>query len=381
MASDFPLNLWDMERMYEGVYGVLEFFAVVCEEGWGKEVLGQWEGVGELVTLVRELEGGIPRMGGVGAQYGGVGFAPDARRTVLPLRASSADARVPVRHSSTDFEARSPELDTRLPPLLATLPTQHQNQAFSPTSPLPSPYPTTNNVSYNAQAPPPPQQPEADEPSDFEWRNLKKLTVLVLSSLLWKNPLVQQQVRQHGGLEALIGCCRVDEHNPYIREHAIMCLRFAVEGCPENRAVLEGLSGARRERGRQASAYGMGFGEAEVPREVLDTNGYETFMDGKGQVGLRRKESQYQSTHPSSAYGAKEREQERAFQQVQSVVPSNGLPQPLLTAEKAAELMQSALRELPLGLGGSRDGVSREVMERLEGAFEGVEEVLGCVRR
>ena len=29
---------------------------------------------------------------------------------------------------------------------------------------------------------------------------------------------------------------------------------------------------------------------AVVPSEVLDQHGYETFMDAKGQVGLRRKE-------------------------------------------------------------------------------------------
>ena len=31
-SEDFPLNLWDMERMYEGVYQVLEFFAGIVEE-------------------------------------------------------------------------------------------------------------------------------------------------------------------------------------------------------------------------------------------------------------------------------------------------------------------------------------------------------------
>lgn len=74
----------------------------------------------------------------------------------------------------------------------------------------------------------------ADEPSDFEWRNLKKLAVLVLSSLVWKNKQVQDQIRPLGGIEAVLNCCSYDEHNPYIREHAIMCLRFLMEGNKEN---------------------------------------------------------------------------------------------------------------------------------------------------
>ena len=38
--EDFPLNLWDMERMYEGVYQYLEFFAILTEhETWKERTL------------------------------------------------------------------------------------------------------------------------------------------------------------------------------------------------------------------------------------------------------------------------------------------------------------------------------------------------------
>ena len=34
---------------------------------------------------------------------------------------------------------------------------------------------------------------------------------------------------------------------------------------------------------------GKGKDRIEVPKEVLDMRGYETFVDGKGQVQLRKK--------------------------------------------------------------------------------------------
>ncbi|KAK6441536.1 hypothetical protein LTR95_002236 [Oleoguttula sp. CCFEE 5521] len=383
LPSDFPLNLWDMERMYEGVYGVLEFFAVVCEEGWGKEVLAGWEAASELVTLVRELEEGIPKLGlqGTLSLGGADGFGSEAlsrRRVSMPQRAASADGRLLSSHAqylpdSNRFSVQD-ELNARagiLPPLPPPLQTHalqpSQSQIFEPTTPLA--YPEDNA--------------EADEPSDFEWRNLKKLTVLVLSSLIWKNRNVQTQVRLHGGLEALVGCCKHDEHNPYIREHAIMCLRFAVEGCPENRARLEEL--AQRSRGRGSEGLprallpgtpGTGghpvsfptYPDLHVPREVLDTNGYETFMDGKGQVGLRRKEP-VQTSQAAQAIA-------KASTAVSKVRSSAAM-----TAEKAAELMQSALRDLPLGGDLVSERQKAEALAKLDRAFESTERVLGGVAR
>ncbi|KAJ8107316.1 hypothetical protein OPT61_g8952 [Boeremia exigua] len=144
----------------------------------------------------------------------------------------------------------------------------------------------------------------ADEPSDFEWRNLKKLAVLVLSSLVWKNTLVQNQIRPLGGIEAVLNCCSFDEHNPYIREHAIMCLRFLMEGNRDNQDRIRALEQYNQARDGakgatpveqslsrkmdEAGATGVPV-NVKVPDEVLDQQGYETYMDGKGQVMLRKR--------------------------------------------------------------------------------------------
>lgn len=230
-AEDFPLNLWDVERVYEGVYQYLEFFAVLTEiDGW-KRLLVKWEITFELIALLRELENAVPK------------------------------GQLSTRNTATNT-----------PISTGNEPTSRSNQSKPVSVERPfdrnPPSPTTTSTVQNSPVP-----PGVDNPEEFEWRNLKKLVVLVLSSLVWKSPVVQNQVRNHGGVELILQCCNYDSHNPYIREHAIMCLRFLLEGNEENQKIVKELEAKQ-----------------VVPSEVLDQRGYETFIDSKGKVGLRRKD-------------------------------------------------------------------------------------------
>ncbi|EME89366.1 uncharacterized protein MYCFIDRAFT_127594 [Pseudocercospora fijiensis CIRAD86] len=343
--EDFPLNLWDMERMYEGVYQYLEFFAVLTEEGVWKGILGEWEMASELVTLLRELEGGIPKVGAVIPQI------PRRPRLKPPSPAPVAIER------PFDIDERDPTL----PPL----PQQRTNNSLYEAD-TPLAYPEEAQIPVGNDL-----QHDQDEPSDFEWRNLKKLTVLVLSSLIWKNRTVQDQVRRYGGLEALVSCCRTDEHNPYIREHAIMCLRFAVEGCEENARMIKSMAAQQTQKALEGGSVTLGPAE-DVPREVLDANGYETFVDPKGQVGLRRKEGVY---YPSSQHGQVATSASSGMSNAGVLKPR--LSSTKLTAERAAELMSSALSSLPLGDKLVTDKQKAEALAKLDRAFETTEKVLG----
>ena len=421
--EDFPLNLWDMERMYEGVYQYLEFFAVLTEEqprqnegdveeegeedtfSW-KKILAEWEMASELVTLLRELEDGIPKLGAL----------PPVQQ--VPRRISSHPAPPPSNPTQRSLSADaaiqpvSVERPFDLSPDPTTTTTHHP--IFEPETPLAyppsSPPPTTSHLDPTTPSDLP-QHHDQDEPSDFEWRNLKKLTVLVLSSLLFKNAVVQRQVRESGGLEALVKCCERDEHNPFIREHAIMCLRFAVEGDEGCRGVVQRMA----ERGRGALEGGSvtlapttedvgagdrdGDGAVAVPKEVLDTEGYETFMDGKGQVGLRRKVEEVLTSNtnngnrPAAAVPVQPGAAPTTTTTTSSSISGRGVPEaPLpslpppppprltttkMTAEKAAELMQNALRDLPLGDKLVTDRQKAEALARLDRAFESTEKALG----
>lgn len=238
--DDFPLNLWDMERVYEGVYQFLEFFAVLTESEDWKGRLVQWEIVSELVTLLRELDASIPK-----APLGSL---------------HSTSANMEATSSAAAGESQSPQTQT-IPPVAVERP--YDQVALDPT---PQPDYADGGASETASA-------TNQAASEFEWRNLKKLVVLVLSSLVWKSTKVQNQIRQYGGVEMILACCNFDANNPYIREHAIMCLRFLLESNKENQDIVRALEPKR-----------------VVPDEILDTRAYETYIDDKGKVCLRAKD-------------------------------------------------------------------------------------------
>lgn len=229
LPEDFPLNLWDMERVYEGVYQFLEFFAVLTENNDWKTLLVKWEIVYDLVTLIKELEASIPK----------------GQLSQLNLGRNSP---------SRDQQSASPG------PIAVERP-------YDPSDPDP----TDGGTASRPESP-----PITEDPSEFEWRNLKKLVVLVLSSLVWKCPEVQDQIRKHGGVETILSCTNFDAHNPYIKEHAVMCLKFLLEGNRENQKLIEDL-------------------EAREVRDdggMLEQRGLEAVIDKTGRLALRPRDAQ-----------------------------------------------------------------------------------------
>ncbi|KAL6714464.1 hypothetical protein ACLMJK_007888 [Lecanora helva] len=217
LPEDFPLNLWDMERVYEGVYQFLEFFAVLTEAEKWKDLLVNWEIVNELVTLLRELEASIPK-------------AP----VNVPQTVAEAHRQAATQQQSDHQQRTSqPQPASNTPAPVAV----ERPFDVAPTTDgsfaAPSPLSQTDSQDQ--------VEIDAADPSDFEWRNLKKLVILVLSSLVWKSPLVQKQIRQFGGVEMVLACCTYDGNNPYIREHAVMCLRFLLENSEENKALVRSM--------------------------------------------------------------------------------------------------------------------------------------------
>jgi palmitoyltransferase len=338
-AEDFPLNLWDMERMYEGVYQYLEFFAILTEHETWKRMLSNWEIANELVTLLKELDAAIPK----------------GNLSVPPLKNTNQPAPPPPQQQQEEpqFEQDNASVQHSHPqtpqPVAVERPYDTTAAAAEPyipppTSPSPRPY----------------MDEAADEPSDFEWRNLKKLAVLVLSSLVWKNKHVQDQIRPLGGIEAVLNCCSYDEHNPYIREHAIMCLRFLMEGNKENQDRIRALEKHTQEKSSQSqskasSSESVRPVNVRVPDEVLDQQGYETYMDNKGQVMLRKRQP------PQTQTPVQKGKAKANFD-------------PAMRDPKALEdLVQQVMRDLPRvqGLGGERASEAEEALKKLDRGFDG----------
>jgi hypothetical protein len=316
--EDFPLNLWDMERMYEGVYQYLEFFAILTEHEVWKNMLSNWEISNELVTLLKELDAAIPK----------------GQLSVPPLTAAA-------RSPAPQAPPAPPSADAEVPqPVAVERPYEIAPGGNAPEGYMPSPRPYIDEAQ--------------DEPSDFEWRNLKKLAVLVLSSLVWKNRQVQDQVRPLGGIEAILNCCSYDEHNPYIREHAIMCLRFLMEGNKENQERIRALEKYYKEEEASSSSGSSSAHPAQpkikVPNEVLDQQGYETYMDSKGQVMLRKREVKMPAT---------------------TAVPGKGKGKLETRDPKDLEqLVQQVMRELPK-VGVKHDPANMAALAKLDKEFDG----------
>ncbi|KAF2726145.1 hypothetical protein K431DRAFT_280163 [Polychaeton citri CBS 116435] len=545
-AEDFPLNLWDMERMYEGVYGVVEFWGVlgedyarVCAElaKWGlnnekdfnwsrddeltqsedghggdqlpqhengktpdfktwKDVLCEWELSSELVTLLRELELGIHSRvidyPGDALRGGYItqplpGTTKLAQKVPVPTQVAATSPLPPQHPASQQRAPVSVERPYDVDPSQKILPrlanTSNAGEIFEPETPLAYPetphsaayassshqrsqqpesaltYPSSHNESvlYDHEsvgdmvAPPPPAQ---DEPCDFEWRNLKKLTVLVLSSLVWKNGKVQDQVRAAGGLEVLVRCCGPhgqdamhsavgnpnarsyagqvaqrygydrpgEENNVGIREHSLMALRFAVEANETNSKYVRDLAGASVEaaaernavlsqQAQQQAAFRTYTGQAlpprrasegnppsmrhdinvsDIPHDVIANSGFEPYLDENGEVKFRRRRGFEASARVNPAAGiaqipsapatatlpsnappappastlpqlptqAELHQKKQAFKpgsankklkQQGNIPPADILPK--MGRERAAELIQDALKDLPFAAG------------------------------
>jgi palmitoyltransferase len=350
--EDFPLNLWDMERMYEGVYQYLEFFAILTEHETWKRMLSNWEIANELVTLLKELDAAIPK--------GQLNTAPLRNPAQAPPPPAPVEVDTPTQNQPPQPVAVERPYDTTAGAAEPYIP--------PPASPSPRPY----------------MDEAADEPSDFEWRNLKKLAVLVLSSLVWKNKHVQDQIRPLGGIEAVLNCCSYDEHNPYIREHAIMCLRFLMEGNKENQDRIRALEKYNQERDGQktetpveataaaSTSASASASEAQkapvnvrVPDEVLDQQGYETYMDSKGQVMLRKRQPQ-----PATAS-----QPTQVQPRSDASASSKGKAKIEMRDPKALEeLVQQVMRDLPTRVQGLRSGEEKEAEEalkKLDRGFDG----------
>lgn len=252
--EDFPLNLWDMERVYEGVYQFLEFFAVLTESDEWKDLLVNWEIVSELVTLLRELEASIPKSSlntvpqtAAEAQQALMQQAATQRAQQAALLTSSVPTPVTVERP---FDIASPQSTVEASADLLPAPVTE--------TPFPDPSPPSQTSSQD------PDGLDAADPSDFEWRNLKKLVILVLSSLVWKSSKVQKQINQYGGVEMVVACCQYDGNNPYIREHAVMCLRFLVEGSEENKELVRKIERGKPEGAVNGSPSELKVKETEV---------------------------------------------------------------------------------------------------------------------
>ncbi|KAI7866017.1 spinocerebellar ataxia type 10 protein domain-containing protein [Spinellus fusiger] len=70
---------------------------------------------------------------------------------------------------------------------------------------------------------------------------LKRECVRCIGTMCSRSRDMQDKLRLIGGIPLVLRQCRVDDNNPYIREHAILALRYILQDNPENQRLIEEL--------------------------------------------------------------------------------------------------------------------------------------------
>lgn len=73
-------------------------------------------------------------------------------------------------------------------------------------------------------------------------KGLKVDIVRLLGNLAFHHPVFQTEVGSLGGVELVMNQCRLDQHNPLLREWAVFALRNLLQGHSANQARVAGLS-------------------------------------------------------------------------------------------------------------------------------------------
>lgn len=167
----FELSLWDLDRIYEGVYQFLELFVLFSEDDEAKNILVERRLVADLVPLLAELDKAIPRYVASKATKPAEQVTKDAKKQESYMVERPFDiggAAVENGAPEADHDGEDEEGDDR----------------------------------------------ELLEPEEFTWPNVKRFIVILLSTLAWNNKEVQDLVREEGGLNVVLNQCKVDDDNP-----------------------------------------------------------------------------------------------------------------------------------------------------------------------
>lgn len=88
-----------------------------------------------------------------------------------------------------------------------------------------------------------PEETALNNDSDFVGTKTSTLTVLAI--LLFCDSEASNVVRELGGLPAILECCVIDANQPYMKERAILCLRYLLQNNYENQSIVAGLEARR----------------------------------------------------------------------------------------------------------------------------------------
>ncbi|CAO3594616.1 unnamed protein product [Absidia cylindrospora] len=80
------------------------------------------------------------------------------------------------------------------------------------------------------------------EKSKLGFDYVKREIVKCIGALCYKDKDTQDKVRTLGGLSMILNQMKIDDTNPYIREHATVTLRYLLEGNSENQQMIQDMT-------------------------------------------------------------------------------------------------------------------------------------------
>ena len=212
--EDFPLTQWDMDRVYEGVFQYLDLLSVLAGSEQWRKLLVEWDCCFEMVSLLSALER-IPDTQHQPAHLNG-----------HPERSRSAPA--------------SPQPKMPAMPTVKQEPLVETPYALDPPKAIHPPNSSLLDDSSSWLL-----RPSSESPADFGWRNLKKLVILVIATLVYINPEAQDSVRRHGGIQLIARACQLEEPpietGGTVKDYGQLCLNYLMEEHAENKALIEQL--------------------------------------------------------------------------------------------------------------------------------------------
>ncbi|KAK6537270.1 copper transport protein [Orbilia ellipsospora] len=213
ITSVAGITIYDVELHYEGLIQLLELMMLFAEQSLGRVYLRETRCVEELIEVLKCFVEYVPRTGAKEREK--------RKITAASIREGIREANA-NRIIGEDGEEEEDEEDDGM---------------------------------------------ECNDPVEFRWPLIKRTIVQLLGLLVYGNVETQDEVRRCGGVVAVLGCFGIDEENPYIQQHATLCIRNLMEGNMENQKILRELEAREVVNG-----------------EALEAAGLEAYVDKQGKV-------------------------------------------------------------------------------------------------
>ncbi|EWC46424.1 hypothetical protein DRE_04367 [Drechslerella stenobrocha 248] len=192
ITSVAGITIYDVELHYEGLIQLLELLMLFAEQSMGRVYLREARCLDELIALLQTLEMFVPR--------------------TTPKDRANKKGGGSGNFTTSPYATAAASVATGMAPGMA-------------------PGPLVGDEDDDGGM-------ECNDPVEFRWPLIKRTIVQIIGLLAYRNKETQDEIRKNGGLIAIISCFNIDEENPYIPQHATLCVRNLLEGNAENQRIV-----------------------------------------------------------------------------------------------------------------------------------------------